>query len=122
VSRTPRRPRRSTRVDPELARQIANAEKRVSGAASPEVQAVFFLDSASAASDDPKEVDARVRKLLRRVAQKSHERPAVVNVFGNLGSFVVQAPPAFLRDLIEQPEIRHARANRPANRDSRDAG
>jgi hypothetical protein len=122
VSPTPRRPRRPTRVDPELARQIAEAEKQVSVSASPEVQAVFFLDPASATSNDPKEVDARVRKLLRRVEQTSHERPAVVNVFGNLGSFVVQAPPAFLRDLIEQPEIRHARANRPGNRDSRDAG
>lgn len=120
MSRMPKRSRRSTRVDPELVRQIAEAEKRVSGAASAEVQAVFFLDPASATTGDPKEVDTRVRKLLRRVERTSHERPAVVNVFGNLASFVVQAPPAFLRDLIEQPEISHARANRPGPQDSRD--
>lgn len=117
MSRMPRRSRRS-RVDPELLRQIGEAEKRVAATPNPEVQAVFFLDPAAASTGDPKEVDTRVRKLLRRVERTSRERPAVVNVFRNLGSFVVQAPPAFLRDLIEQPEIRHARANRPGNQDS----
>jgi hypothetical protein len=117
----PRRSRRSTRVDPELLRQIGEAEKRASTTANAEVQAVFFLDPAAASTSDPEEVDTRVRKLLQRVERSSHERPAVVNVFRNLGSFVVQAPPGFLRDLIEQPEIRHARANRPGGQDSRGA-
>jgi len=118
----PRRSPRSRRIDPELLRQIAEAEKPASGAAGAQVQAVFFLDPASASASDPAKVEARVRKLLRRVERSSRERPAVVNVFRNLGSFVVQAPPAFLRDLIEQPEIRNARANRPAGEGSRDAG
>jgi hypothetical protein len=100
-----------------LLRQIAAAEKRRAGAAGGEVQAVLFLSPGpEAGPEDPAKVNARVKRLLGRVRRVSHERPSDVNVFSNLGSFVVQAPPAFLRALIEQPEVRSARANRPKSR------
>jgi len=104
----------SRQVDPELLRQMAAAERHGAGAAGGEVQAVLFLTSpAGAGAEKPARVTARVKRLLGRVQRVSHERPSDVNVFGNLGSFVVQASPAFVRALIAQPEIRSARANRP---------
>jgi hypothetical protein len=113
----PRPSSRSRQVDPELLRQIAAAERRRAGAAGEEVQAVLFLTPPTeAGAEKPASVIARVKRLLGRVQRARHERPSDVNVFGNLGSFVVQASPAFVRALIEQPEIRSARANRPRPR------
>jgi hypothetical protein len=103
-------------VDPDLLRQLTEAESR-GGAGVAEVQAVFMLEPGQGSGADPQKVEARVQRVVRRVERTTGERPATVHVFRNLDAFVVQASPGFLRGLLDQPEIRHARANRP----SRDA-
>lgn len=50
--------------------------------------------------------------VLRRVERKTGVTPEKLNVFRNLGSFVVAAQPAFVQELLEQPEIESATANR----------
>jgi len=50
--------------------------------------------------------------LLQRVEQRIGLHPQAVNVFQQLGSFVVVAAPAFLAELLTQPEVHAAMANR----------
>jgi hypothetical protein len=76
---------------------------------------VFFLKaSAGKVAAAPAETDAVVEGLLSRAAEARGERHREVNVFRNLGSFVVQASPRFVRQLLDQPQVRSARVNRPS--------
>ncbi|HSE23585.1 MAG TPA: hypothetical protein VLB68_18095 [Pyrinomonadaceae bacterium] len=43
--------------------------------------------------------------LLERVKKESGQAASRYNVFRNLGSFVVSAHPAFIEELIRQPEV-----------------
>ena len=52
------------------------------------------------------------RDLLERVSRKTGVDPDRVNVLRDLGSLVVSAKPQFLKELIDQPEIEAAVANR----------
>jgi hypothetical protein len=95
-----------TRTDPVLSAQLAEA-----AAGDRPVQAVIGLrrDSGGAASAD---VGAVTEALLDRVTRATGSEALDYNVFGNLGSFVVVAPPTFIRGLLEQPEVESAIANR----------
>jgi hypothetical protein len=55
---------------------------------------------------------ALVEKVLARVREKAGSAAKQVNIFQNLGMFIVEAAPGFLRELVAQPEIRSAMANR----------
>lgn len=95
--------------DPELTRQIDLASTKDDA-----VEAVFILSP-----DDPSEVvpssertEKLTRQVLERVKKSVGRREKKVNIFRNMGSFVVSADPTFLRELMSQPEIAGAMANR----------
>lgn len=95
-------------VDPQLREQLAQAGES-------HVEAVFRLrpDTRTSARAAPAgRTTARVGALLARMEGKLAESPSAVNVFRNLGYFVVSASPRFIRALAEQPEVASAQANR----------
>ena len=103
------RKRSLVKIDPELLRQL---EAAVSSSAP--VEAVFRLrprDPAQAAVP-PDEAEALVWEVIKRVERRSGVAVGDCHVFRNLGFFVVSAKPAFLRELLAQPEIASAMANR----------
>lgn len=51
------------------------------------------------------------KELVERASKHSGYSPARWNVFEHLGSFVVRAVPAFLLDLLDQPEVAAATLN-----------
>jgi hypothetical protein len=96
------------RVDPELTRQMNEA-----GADEP-VGAVIRLCPTSPGSlvPSPEETERIAHDLLARVARHVKDHKPDFNVFRNLGYFVVSAPPAYLKALVESPEVAHAFPNR----------
>ncbi len=97
------------KTDPELLRQLDAL------AASQEpVQAVFYLRPAGALEKTlpPEQVEETTRAILERVEKRVGATAQDVNVFRNLSSFVVSAGAAFVRELLKQPEIASAMANR----------
>ena len=67
----------------------------------------------SAPALPPKETETAAKQVLKRVTKAVGERPERYSVFHNLGAFAVSAKPSFLRELMAQPEIHSAMANRP---------
>jgi hypothetical protein len=98
----------AVRMDPALSAQLDAA-----AADDQPVQAVIALRrDAGPAAAGGQDVGALAEDLLSRVARETGTPPVDHNVFRNLGSFVVVAPPAFVRCLLEQPEVEAAMANR----------
>jgi len=60
----------------------------------------------------PEQTERLSRQLLERVERSTGVGARAVNVFQHLGSFLVVAEPVFLVELLVQPEIRSAVANR----------
>ena len=107
------------KIDKELQRQLtaaARAEQRDSrGAPHQPLEAVVrFRAPGGKQVPDPETVQEIARTLLSRVEQRTREAPVAYNVFANLQSMVVQASRTFLVELLAQPEIASALANRPA--------
>ena len=98
----------NTNTDPELVRQM-----RAATGADGSVEAVFMLapEDPSQIVPSPERTKELTRQLLERVKARIGRAAADVNVFHNMGSFVVSAHPDFLRELIAQPEIASAMAN-----------
>jgi hypothetical protein len=97
------------KVDPELLRQLDAA----SAARSP-VAAVIGLrpqgeDTVVLTAEQTERLS---RQLLERTERSTGVGAQAVNVFQHLGSLLVVAEPAFLAELLAQPEIRSAMANR----------
>lgn len=84
-------------VEPELLAQLKEADL-----AGRPVAAIFWLRGADELSGA--EVKERVKKLLEQAQRASGASLKEHNVFGNLGSFVVLAPPAFVRWLLGQSQ------------------
>ena len=96
-----------TKVDPELERQINSA-----AAESKTVEAVLMLrQSPTQIAANADGATALVDEVLKRVKEKAGTSAKQVNVFQNLGMFIVEADPSFLRELLAQPEIASAVAN-----------
>ncbi len=108
--RVPRLPimsrKRQAKVDPQLLDQLNAA-----GARNDVVQAVFRLNLSRASLLKPEVVDGAVQAVLGRVKQEVGEDVEDVNVFRNLGAFVVCAHAPFIRALMKEPEIASATAN-----------
>jgi hypothetical protein len=96
-----------TRADPELLHQLDEAE-----ASKEPVEAVFILRRPSGSVLAPDEVEQVANQVLRRVQGETGSHVKDVNVFRNMGSFVVAGEPALLRRLLDQPEIEAGIANR----------
>lgn len=99
-------------IDPRLLAQLeAAAETKASAL----VEAVVQLRPEAAADvvPAPERTEEIVRTVLARVTGKLGMDPADFNVFPNLGSFVISASREYLRELLDQPEVQGALANRP---------
>lgn len=97
----------TAKVDPELERQISSAS-----AEAKTVQAVLMLrQSPPQIAANAQGATALVEKVLKRVKEKAGTAAKQVNIFQNLGMFIVEAEPSFLRELVAQPEIASAVAN-----------
>ncbi len=105
------------KIDKELKRQLsaaARAEQRgtARGRDQPLEAVVHFRAPGGKQVADPEAVQEIARNLLSRVEQRTSETPVAYNVFANLQSMVVQASRTFLVELLAQPEIASALANR----------
>jgi hypothetical protein len=98
----------TAKVDPELERQI-----NIAAADTKTVEAVLMLkQSPPQIAANARGATAMVEKVLKRVREKAGTAAKQVNIFQNLGMFIVEAEPSFLRELVTQPEIASAMANR----------
>jgi hypothetical protein len=104
-------PKRAKKVqtDGELLRQLEDATGKEES-----VEAVMRLRSEKASEivPSPKRTEQLTKKVLRRAQAHTGGNVSDYNVFGNLGYFFVSADAAVVRDLIEQPEIASATANK----------
>jgi hypothetical protein len=96
------------RVDPYLEEMLDE-----SAASRDLVEAVFQLRSpGDAPAPTPDETEAIARDVIARAQKEAGATVDALNVFRNLGSFVVRAEPALVREIINAPEISTAVANR----------
>jgi hypothetical protein len=98
------------KTDPELLKQL----EATAATDTNQVEAVIRLkaDDASQVVPTAERTEELANELLTRVGSEVGESVPRYNVFRNLGSFVVSAPPPFIRKLISQPEVAAATANR----------
>jgi hypothetical protein len=95
-------------IDPALARQLDAAHE-----SGEPVEAVVMLqgfDRGPLASTSAHDI---AESLMKRVEQEAGASPDAVNVLANLGAVVVVANEAFVRTLLDQPEVASAVANGP---------
>ena len=97
------------KIDPELTRQL----EMTAASQDKKVEAVIRLkpEDASQVVPAPERTESLTNQLMERVHEQIGESATRYNVFRNLGSFVVSAPPSFIRELISQPEVASAVAN-----------
>lgn len=81
--------------------------KELDGDAQSLVQAIVQIRSANDPKTipSPEESTTLANSVLERVAERVGCRPSRTNILRNLATIVVEAPPAFIRSLIEQPEV-----------------
>jgi hypothetical protein len=65
-----------------------------------------------AATPGPADTTRIAHSLMERVRAIHGREPKKLNIFENLGSFVVQGDPALLLHLLDQPEVAAATLNR----------
>lgn len=95
------------KTDPELLRQIDSV-----GTNDDSIQAVFSLALPIKKLLDPKQVEETANQVLERAEKEVGSKPKDVNIFKNLGSFVVSADASFIRQIIDDPDIASAIANK----------
>jgi hypothetical protein len=96
------------KVDPELLRQLDAAR----AAGSPVAAVIGLRPQGEGAILTAEQTERLARQLLERIERSTGTGARAVNVFQHLGSLLVVAEPAFLAELLAQPEIRSAVANR----------
>jgi hypothetical protein len=98
----------SPKTDALLQRQMK------AGGTQESVSAVFRLrpHKAKDLALPAEETEATTRQVLERVTGSVGEPPDRFHVFPSFGSFSVSAKPRFLQELLDQPEIVSAAANR----------
>jgi hypothetical protein len=98
----------AVKIDPVLRKLLSEAE----GSNAP-VEAVFHLRSPDESKLSSSEnIEEIVRKLLARVAERVGIKETRCNIFRFLGSFAIAAEPRFITELLKQPEVSAAVANR----------
>jgi hypothetical protein len=97
-------------IDPDLTKQIQAAKAKP---AAP-VEAVIALQprKGDGITVPSAEMAAVVAGLMKKVGAKSGKAPQRQTVFKNMGSFFVAADPEFVEELIAQPEVKSAVANK----------
>lgn len=97
------------KIDPELISQL----ERVAATSEP-VEAVMVLkpEKRSQVAAMPEDAERITEELIERVKKSTKTKDVEYNVFRYLGTFVVAASAPFVRELLKQPEIASAMANR----------
>lgn len=95
------------KTDPELLRQIDDVNNN-----NDSIQAVFSLDLPMKKLLDPKQVEETAYQVLDRAEKEVGSKPKDVNIFKNVGTFVVSANASFIRNIIDDPCISSAVANK----------
>ena len=99
---------KTAKIDPELRRQL---ESTAAGDAP--LEAVLYLQPPPGeVAVPPERMEDLVREILERVGATAGEAAHAYNVFRNLGMVAVVGGRSFLRELLKQPEVRSAVANR----------
>lgn len=93
-------------LDPELVRQLST-----SAADDPVEVVVRLRTDPGTTTPAPDETERLARQVVARTQELSGEQENAVNVFKYLGSFAISARPAFIRTLLDQPEVASALAN-----------
>ena|SRR2546425_1022324 len=75
------------------------------------VQAWVRLKPKDSSQDavSPDDTEASTQAVVKRVAARVGQQAHSVKVLPNLGSFIVSASPAFMRELAHQPEVESAK-------------
>lgn len=94
------------KTDPELIKQLNQT-----GSNEDLVEAVFTLRLSTKQLLAPMRVEEVTQQVLDRVSQQVGIDAKEVNIFRNIGAFVISAPPSFIRELLSEPEIASAVAN-----------
>lgn len=94
------------KIHPDLDRQMNEAGSTQT------VAAVVYPKRAANMSSS--EVEALAHKMVESASQKSKQSPQRLQVYGNLGSFLVTGTVPFLRTLLAEPEVGKAS---PGHRD-----
>lgn len=108
------RAKNKKKIDPRLLRQL-DAPTGVKTPGLVEAVVQLHPEAAGEVVPRPERTEAIVRSVLARVTQRLRLDPADFNVFPHLGSFVVSASREYLRELLDQPEVQGALANRPGD-------
>lgn len=95
------------KTDPELLRQIASYETN-----NEEIEAVFSLALPMKKLLDPAQVVETTHQVLKRAEKVVGSKAKDVNIFKNVGSFVVSGDASFIRQIIDDPDIASAVANK----------
>jgi hypothetical protein len=96
----------SSKIDPTLARALDEA------ATNDPVQTVVALKTEVAGRTiDPAASEDMATALIEQVTKETGESPTRYNVFKNLSSVAIEAPPKFIRRLLEHDEVISAVAN-----------
>lgn len=97
------------KTDPELLRQINAAEPK-----NDPVVGIFRIrpEDSTKLTNSPERTKEIVNEVVERVSKKVHSQAERLNVLGNLGVMVISAPSQFMTELLKQPEIFSAMANR----------
>ena len=102
------------KTDPELLRQIDSSETN-----DEEIQAVFSLALPMKKLLDPAQVERTTHQVLERAEKEVGSKPKDVNIFKNVGSFVVSGDASFIRRIIDDPDIASAVANKQTRKISK---
>lgn len=93
-------------LDPELIRQLSTS------ASDDSVEAVVRLRTEPGVTmPSPDETERLARQVVARTQELSGDQENALNVFKYLGSFAISAKPAFIKTLLDQPEVASALAN-----------
>ncbi len=95
------------KTDPELLRQINDVADN-----NDSIQAVFSLDLPMKKLLDPRQVEETAYQVLDRAEKEAGSKPKDVNIFKNVGTFAVSADASFIRNIIDDPDISSAVANK----------
>jgi hypothetical protein len=93
-------------VDPELRRQLDAAAK-----SGEPVRVVVQLHRAAGKPPEPAEIEAQTKAAVERASAATGERPDDLHVMGRMAVAYVCGSEAFVRELLEQPEVSAAVAN-----------
>lgn len=95
------------KIDPRLAAALDHAQQGES------VQAVVTLRSHGPKRPlGPEETDRSVQALLQRACEKTRHQPHDVVVFSHMQSFMVDADPDFIREILNEERIDVAALNK----------